>query len=123
MVFPEVQNPQFITTITTTAQNEMLVPEYNAMQTEALSIYIDRYKTMLGTFKLSQTSSIEFISERMVKILRDLSNCNVCLCVNEENIQNVQQIKCKELDKVSASQNIAVYAMVIIFIGDGKFLV
>ena len=123
MVFPEVQNHQFITTITTTAQNEMLVPEYNAMQTEALSIYIDRSKTMLGTFKLSQTSSIEFISERMVKILRDLSNCKVCLCVNEENIQNVQQIKCKELDKVSASQNIAVYAMVIIFIGDGKFLV
>ena len=109
MVFPEVQNPTFVTkfikAITTATPNETLMPDYKAMQKEALYVYIDRYKTILCTLNLSQICNIEFISERIVKILRDLSNCRVCSCINEENIREVQQVKrreCKELDIVSA---------------------
>ena len=112
MVFPEVQYPKFVTKFKSTTQNEMMVPEYKVMQTEALSLYIGRYKSKLGTFELSQACNIEFISERMVKILRDLSNCRVCSCIYEDNIREVQQIKrreCKELDKVSASQKVVMY--------------
>ena len=80
-------------------ESDLLVLDYESMQAEALSFYMESFKAKLCTFDLSASCNVEMTTEKIVKIFIDLKT----QFIREENNQQSQHINrpCRDLNVVS----------------------
>ena len=83
-----------------TAENEMVIPDHESMQTAALAIYLHGYKNKLCKMDMTIISNAEFMSTNIELIYRKLSNS--IIGATDENYRGTRQITwpCKELSTV-----------------------
>ena len=66
--------PKALFKFTATSENRLSVPEREVMQSKALMIYLDGFKTKLANNNLSGLCNIEYVSQRMLMIYDQLSD-------------------------------------------------
>ncbi len=81
--------------------NELLIPDHETMQAEALGVYLHGYRTKLCGFDLSKLCDIEYTTRKIVKIYRALNN--FAIGAREETHRGGRHFiqSCKELHAVS----------------------